>query len=190
MGRAPRFHNPAGLHHVTNRGNDRRDIFVDGADFQGFLTQVHLTGRHRNWDVVSYCLMPNHIHLLIAASMSDLSSGMRDLSGTYVRRFNRRHGTSGHLFGGRFHAVPVTTDRQVQAVVRYIARNPVEAGLCDLPGQWQWSSYSALVGERAPDAVLALDKALGLFSPDADQARARIHDLVTAPEHLASPRFG
>ena len=190
MGRTPRLHSPSGLHHVTNRGNDRRDIFRDGADFQGFLTQVHLTGRHRGWDLLSYCLMPNHVHLLIAASVGDLSAGMRDISGAYVRRFNRRHGTSGHLFGGRFHAVPVTTDRQLAAVFRYIARNPLEAGLCTTPEAWRWSSYAALVGEAPPDAALALPKALGLFSAEATRARARIRELVAAPEHHAGMQFG
>jgi len=182
MGRAQRLQSTAHLHHVTNRGNDRRDIFADEADFQGFLTQANLTGRHRGWALLSYCLMPNHVHLLIDAPVEDLSAGMRDLSGAYVRRFNRRHGTSGHLFGGRFHAVPVTTDQQIAAVVRYIARNPVEANLCSTPEQWRWSSYAALIGVRTPDAALALSRTLSLIGRDAREARARIRQLVEAAD--------
>jgi len=190
MGRAPRIASPARLHHVTNRGNDRRTIFVDDADFQGFLTQAHVTGRHRRWSLLSYCLMPNHVHLLIDATVDDLSAGMRDLSGAYVRRFNRRHGTSGHLFGGRFHSVPVTSDRQLTAVVRYIARNPVEAGLCNCPEDWQWSSYAALIGDRPPDAALALDAALRLVGSNADNARRRIRALATVPSAGGDAQFG
>jgi len=161
-----------------NRGNNRRDIFLDDADFTAFLSQMASTGRHHDWSILAYCLMPNHFHLLVEADIGDLSDGMRDLTGTYARRFHRRHGTRGHLFGGRFRAVPVLDDRQVAAVVRYVETNPVAAGLSPTAGDWPWNSCSALLGQRPPDGCLAPARLWRLLGHDEEAGRTLLEQLI------------
>jgi len=179
MGRSHRGAVPANLHHVTARGNDRRAIFRDSADYDGFLTQLHRVGQHHHWSTLAYCLMPNHIHLLIGSTIDAVSRGMRDLTGPYARRFHRRHGTSGHLFGGRFHAVPVIDDRQRTAVVRYVALNTVEAALCTDPVDWEWSSFAASIGCRGPHACLDVAALWGMEDGDPKAAQRRLRQLAT-----------
>ena len=89
--------------------------------------------------------MDNHLHLLVETPTSDLTCGMQRIHGEYAQAFNGRHKQSGHLFQGRFEAVPVDDDTQLWAVIRYIAQNPVEAGLCEEPETWPWSSHAAIV---------------------------------------------
>lgn len=166
MGRARRDAGGCLIQHITARGNDRRDIFIDDADYRGFLAALGKVAEDHHWRTLAYCLMPNHIHLVVGADVDALSGGMRDLLGRHARRFHRRHGTSGHLFGGRFHNVPVTDDRQVAAVVRYVARNPVTAGLCQDHGDWPWSSYGPSVGDSPPPAFLDVTWLWSLIARD------------------------
>ena len=161
------------------RGNNKKPIFRDGADHEALLTGIAGIGAHHSWRTLSYCLMPNHFHLLIEASVPDLSAGMRDLLGTYARRFNRRHGRSGHVFGGRFRAVPVLDDRQVAAVVRYIALNPVVAGLCSDPAIWPWGSFGASMGAQPIHPSLSLDRLWELLGGTEPGGRALLGALVT-----------
>jgi hypothetical protein len=90
--------------------------------------------------------MPNHLHLLIETPQPNLGRGMQRLHGDYGRWFSDRRGKAGHVFQGRYGAVRVQDDRQLWAVAAYIARNPVEAGLCEVPEAWRWSSHRATAG--------------------------------------------
>ena len=103
-----------------------------------------------SWRCLTYCLMSNHMHLLVETPEPNLGSGMQRLHGGYAFAFNRRHGRSGHLFERRYEAVPVTTDEQLWSTVRYIAHNPVEAGMCATPEDWPWSSHASIVDGSAP----------------------------------------
>ncbi|HYH91099.1 MAG TPA: transposase [Solirubrobacteraceae bacterium] len=131
------------MHHVYARGNAQQPIYLDDVDrltYLGLLGRViGLTG----WCCLAYCLMDNHVHLLVETPRPNLGVGMQDLHGRYGRRFNDRHDRSGHLFQGRFGAKRVTRDVQLWATVRYIAMNPVNAGLCHRPDQWRWGSAGA-----------------------------------------------
>jgi putative transposase len=85
--------------------------------------------------------MTNHYHLIVHTPTESLALGMQRLNGTYARRFNGRHGFEGHLFERRYDARYVDSERQLQATVRYVAMNPVRAGLCESPADWQWSNF-------------------------------------------------
>ena len=106
--------------------------------------------RIRNWRCLAYCLMPNHVHLLVETPGANLGIGMQWLHGLYAQTFNERHGRSGHLFQGRYGSVRVTTDAQLWMLVRYLAVNPVRAELCARPADWRWSSHGALAGSSDP----------------------------------------
>ncbi|MET0615996.1 MAG: transposase, partial [Thermoleophilaceae bacterium] len=150
MARKPREDVADGISHVFARGNDRRVIYRDDTDRQTYLRFLARAVRQFRWGVLAYCLMPNHVHLLIETPLANLGAGMRWLHGLYAREFNDRHGRSGHLFQGRYGSVRVNSDEQLWGVAAYIAMNPVEAGLCDAPEDWEWSSHAATVRGRGP----------------------------------------
>jgi REP element-mobilizing transposase RayT len=120
------------------------------------------------WACHSYCLMTNHFHLLIETQDESLSAGMQRLNGEYAQSFNRRHGSVGHLFQDRFFSVMVEDEAHGLEVIRYIANNPVEAGLCREPEDWRWSSHAAALGRRRAPDFLTSSWVLGQRSPARD----------------------
>jgi REP element-mobilizing transposase RayT len=132
-------------YHLTSRGTDRRDVFLDDDDRQRFVLRLGAACTKRVVSCLGYCLMGNHVHLVVRGEAQSVSACMRDVLGGHAQFFNRRHARTGHLFGGRFHDVHVATDRQLSAVLRYVALNPVRAGLVTVPEAWPWSSYAALL---------------------------------------------
>ena len=93
------------------------------------------------WRVHAYCLMSNHFHLLFETPKPNISSGMQRLKCGYAEYFNGRHSLEGHLFKQRFGSRLIETERHWLETLRYIALNPVRAGLCEHPSDWPWSSF-------------------------------------------------
>lgn len=137
------------LHHITSRGNNRGDIFVDDQDrlqFLAFLAETVIRfGRH----LYSWVLMTNHFHLEVETPEANLSRGMHWLNGRYAQWFNPRHGRCGHLFQRRFEAKLIEGESYLLEVAGYIVLNPVRAGMVDRPEAYRWSSYRATVGLEA-----------------------------------------
>ena len=94
--------------------------------------------------------MGNHVHLLVETPDANLEKGMQSLHGGYAQRMNQRHGTKGALFESRYGCVVMENDAQLWMAIRYIALNPVEAGLCTHAEDYEWSSYGHVVGCEAP----------------------------------------
>jgi len=111
-----------------------------------FCTQLIRTIVRMDWVCRAFCFMTTHYHLLLDAPAETLQPGMQRLNGLYARAFNLRHGRSGHLFGERYYNVMVESDQHMLGLLRYIALNPVEAGLCAKPSDWYWGSYRDCVG--------------------------------------------
>src|SRR3954451_17302935 len=141
MPRKPREEVAGGIHHVYGRGNNRRLLYLDDVDREGYLALLRVVVARQGWRCLSYCLMSNHVHLLIETPEPNLGDGMRRLHGDFARGFNRRHGISGHVFQGRFGSKPLKDDGHLWTTAAYIAANPVEAGLCAAPEGWRWSSH-------------------------------------------------
>jgi REP element-mobilizing transposase RayT len=139
MPRKPRQECEGGVFHVYARGNARSAIFVDDADRLAYLRLLGRAVKHWRWVLHAFCLMPNHVHLLLETPQANLGRGMQQLHGMYARDFNDRHGRPGHLFQGRYGAVLIRDDHQLEVVKAYIRLNPVTAGLCDAPDDWPWS---------------------------------------------------
>ena len=135
------------MFHITSRGNRRQAIYRDDLDRELFLRLFRGVARRQRWKSRAYCLMTNHFHLVIETPTESLSKGMHQLNGVYARKFNERHILDGHLFEGRFRSSTVESEEHFEEVLRYIALNPVRAGLCEHPSDWPWSSFQG-VGRR------------------------------------------
>ena len=147
MARLPRL-TIAGLpHHVIQRGNDRRAIFVDEADRERYLVTLRDIAGAARLAVHAYVLMPNHVHLLATPQAAgDVGRVVQALGRRYVRWFNDRHARTGALFEGRYRSTVVEADRYLLACMRYVELNPVRAGLAAQPGEFQWSSHRHHIG--------------------------------------------
>ena len=139
-----------GIFHVFARGNAKEAIYVDDADREVYLRILGRVIKKRSWRCLAYCLMENHVHLLLETPNANLAVGMQSLHGVYAQTFNARHDRVGHLFQGRYGAVRITTDSQLWTTARYIALNPVAAGLCTRPAEWRWGSYCAIGAGMPP----------------------------------------
>lgn len=107
MSRPLRLEYAGALYHVTARGNERKAIYREEADFEMYLGVLAEVCKRFNWVIHSYCLMTNHYHLLVETPDGNLSQGMRQLNGVYTQRFNRKYQRVGHLYQGRYKAILV-----------------------------------------------------------------------------------
>jgi putative transposase len=149
MPRRPRADLEPGIHHVYARGNNRERIFASDRDRRAYLARLAESVAKCHWSCLAYCLMDNHVHLLLETSVPNLAAGVRAVHGPYAQAYNRRNRRTGHLFEHRFGSVRVEDDAQFWMVLGYIGRNPVEAGLCARAGDWEWSSFGAVARRRA-----------------------------------------
>jgi putative transposase len=136
---ARRIEVPGGIHHVTARGNLRRRLFYDERDYRFFLLQLGDAERRFGWERYATCLMPNHAHLLVRTPEANLGAGMLLLNGSYARYFNVRNQTAGHVYEGPYRSKLVAEDEHLLETLRYIALNPVRAGLVSDWTQWPWT---------------------------------------------------
>jgi REP element-mobilizing transposase RayT len=147
MAGAPRGHLDSGIYHVTTRTAGPIPMFDDDDDRTQYCRLLHRLPQKSPLSIRMFCLMGTHVHLLLEThEENSLQGGMRWLNWYYAFWFNRKHGRSGHLFGRRYWCRHVETTGHLLNAVRYIARNPVRAGLCELVEEWPWSSYRGCVG--------------------------------------------
>jgi putative transposase len=139
---------PGHYYHLYNRGNNHQLIFFERENYLYFLRQL----RHRltsdSLDVIAYCLMPNHYHLLVCLKTEDLPGLMQPFVLAYTKAINKRYGRVGSLFQGRYQAIHVDSKAYLLNLSRYIHLNPVKAELVDKPEEWEFSSYPEYTGLR------------------------------------------
>jgi REP element-mobilizing transposase RayT len=170
MARQRRIFAPGLLYHVIARGNQRRATFLDDADYRAYLRRLALYRERYHVRLHAYCLMPNHVHLLVRTAETPLAKFMQGLQQSYTQRFNRVHDTVGHLFQGRYRAIVCDSERYLLVLVRYIHLNPVRAGLAAQPEDYPYSGHRAYLGQPGPGLI---DPApvLGLLGGAAAYAR-------------------
>jgi len=149
MARRPRPLAPGLLYHIIARGNQRQKTFLDPTDYQAYLDRLAKYRQQHRVTLHAYCLMPNHVHLLLETSSVPLPKFMQGLKQSYTQFFNRRHRKVGHLFQGRYHAIVCEKDRYLLALVRYIHLNPVRAGLVRQPDRYPYSGHGCYLAGRA-----------------------------------------
>lgn len=159
MGRIP---SESGFYHVTARGNGRQVIFETDNDRLTFLTLTSEAKRKHNVAVIAWCLMSNHVHLLLKDDSNQLSKMMHSLLGGYASYFNRTYGNIGHVFQDRFNSTPIESDSYLLETVRYIHNNPAKAGICAIE-DYPWSSFHEyVVGSTLTDTSLVMEMCGGL----------------------------
>jgi putative transposase len=178
MGRPHRIEVPGGGYHLISRGSNREPIYWTDDDRWLFLRLVGIVSVKYAWTVLAYCLMTNHYHLVIQIADGGLSDGMQWLNGTHSRITNGRNGRSAHLFRNRFRSHLAESDAHLLRACRYVVLNPVRAGLCAHPDEWQWSSYRATAGLDPRPGFLADGELLRRFASSTNEARRLYADFV------------
>ena len=153
MPRPPRPIDEGLVYHAIDRGNNRQRVFSDVGDFEAFLKAMADLKERKRFELYGYCLMDNHIHLLLRPVESSISRIMQSLLVSHTQRYHRFHQSGGHVWEGRFKSPVVQDDDHLLAVLRYIEANPVRAGLVKRRGQYRWSSFAAH-GQGRDDALL------------------------------------
>lgn len=149
MGYPPRDELPGAYYHVGTRGNNQRDIYTDDRSRLIFLLQLQLLCRRYGWQIVAYCLMINHYHLVMRIGHKGLSRGMQSLNSGYAHAFNQRAERRDHLFGRRFWSRELADLDDVIGTCVYVDLNPTRS--FDIaPQDWRWSGYRATIGLDGP----------------------------------------
>lgn len=149
MARKARLHVPGGVYHAMLRGNDGQDIFFAKGDRRRFQDLIAEGTERFGYRVHGFCLMTNHVHLVLQIGDVPLSRAMHNLAFRHARFVNARRGRVGHLFEGRYKALLVEADSYLLELVRYVHLNPVRAGLVEDPADWPWSGHRAYLGREA-----------------------------------------
>jgi putative transposase len=173
MPRAPRLDAPRALHHIITRGIERRRIFCSRSERLEFLDRLAPLVLGSRASLAAWCVMGNHLHLLLRTGAMPLSHLMNRLLGGYARRFNMRHQRVGHLFQGRFKSTVVEDDPYLLELVRYIHLNPLRARIVpdlDTLAHYPWSGHAVLMGTREYSAQ-DTRAVLGLFASEPAPAR-------------------
>lgn len=167
MPRKPRIEYAGAVYHVMSRGNRQEAIFRDNKDREIFLDTLEEACDKTGWVVHAFVLMGNHYHLLLETPHANLVAGMKWVQGTYTQRFNARHKLWGHLFQGRYKALPVESDSgdYFSVLSSYIHLNPARAKLFDLKNgklsDFPWSSYPLYLRPSKRPQWLRVDRVLG-----------------------------
>jgi len=153
MPRLAREKSNSEIYHVMLRGLDKRDIFLEKTDYQRFLKAIQKAKEKSAFDIYAYCLMTNHVHILIKSESEDVGDVLRRIAVSYAMYHNYKYGRIGHLFQNRFKSEPVGNDRQFLSVLRYIHQNPLKAGLVSNLASYPWSSYFEYIGSDEMNIV-------------------------------------
>jgi putative transposase len=182
--RPPRLEFPDAVYHVTCRGNERRPVFRDDVDREQYLDRLRHYRTRLRFRLLAYCLMSNHVHLVLRSGDVPLSRIMGPLLSSYAQWFNRRHERTGHLFQDRYKAFLVQEGRYFVSLVRYVHRNPVQAKLVTDARDYPWSSDRFFRAGKGP-SWMDLDEALSNLARDRRAATRRYSELVDGPERQA-----
>jgi putative transposase len=178
MARIARVVVPGALHHVTQRGNNRQDVFVADSDRSFYLGLLRKRAKQEGLEVLGYCLMTNHVHLLVRPEDAEsLASTLGRTHFIYAQRFNIKFSRSGHLWQARFYSCPAE-DGALLAIMRYMEQNPVRAGIVGRAWEYPWSSAAFHVGKGESSGLI--DSASWSREVDPDDWRKLLEQLEDA----------
>ena len=166
MPRKARVVSKTNIYHVMLRGVNQQIIFEDEQHFRYFISILSMCRDICGYTIFAYCLMNNHIHLLMEEGTEPLSIVFKRICDRYVYWYNHKYERMGHLFQDRFRSEPVETERYFLIVIRYIFQNPVKAGIVEHPEDYPWSSYRTMLGMN-DDKMTDIRRTLAYFRGNA-----------------------
>ena len=164
-------------YHIYNRGNNRQLIFFEQANYIYFLRQLRNHLITNGVDIIAYCLMPNHYHLLVYLKTYRFSKLMQSFTLSYVKAIGKRYHRVGSLFQGRFQAIHVDREEYLLHLTRYIHLNPVSAKIVEKAEHWEFSSYQEYIDLRR-ESVAKIDEVRSQFQ-SAEAYRYFLEDLTS-----------
>jgi len=179
MSRPLRIQYPDAWYHVMNRGRRGEEIFEGKKDYNAFIDLLKDVVEDYNVNIAAYCLMSNHYHLLIQTPEANISRSMRHLNGVYTQRYNRFHNCDGQLFRGRYKCILIDADSYLLELVRYIHRNPLEAGMVKDLSEYTWSSHNGYLSGAKKWDWLHKNYILSLFSKNKAKSIRRYKEFVS-----------
>ena len=174
MPRQPRTLSESGYYHIVSRGIGKQILFEEEKDYQRYLETLERFISENSLELIAYCLMENHVHLLVHAE-EGLERAMKQIAVSYAYYFNTKYDRTGHLFQDRYMSEPIEDERYLLAAIRYIHNNPQKAGICRRD-QYQWSSWHEYVGsgnlvstEMVLELIGGIDRFLEFSASDAPE---------------------
>ena len=180
MPRQARMKGEFSTYHIIQRGNDKKEIFLSDIDKRKFIGIMEKMKDKYNFIIYAYCLMDNHIHLLINDNGNDISKLIKSINVSYVVYFNRRYKRCGHLFQNRFISDIIAEDTHLLEVSKYIHNNPVKAKMVQAPEDYCWSSFYAYLNNLSD--IVDVDTILGHISNIRNRAISEYKRYVTLQE--------
>jgi len=153
MARRPRLFAAGVLYHVIVRGNQRQKTFTSESDYQAYIERLARYRKKYGYVLHAYCLMPNHVHLLVESAKPPLAKFMQGLQQSYSQYFNLKHHKSGHVFEGRYKAIICQRDEYLLELIRYIHLNPVRAGMVNAPEQYRYCGHHTYLQGEATEII-------------------------------------
>jgi len=179
MARKARRQSESGIYHIVMRGINRQDIFHDEEDYWRFLETLTRAKPDNNFELHGFCLMSNHVHLLIQERDEVVPKIMQRIGTRYAWWYNHKYERSGHVFQGRYGSECVEDDEYLLTVIRYIHNNPVKAGMVSKPEDYRWSSINVYYGKHQyPAGLTDTSFILGIVAPEPAQAIRRFREFM------------
>ena len=147
MPRQARRNSESGIYHIMLRGINQQQIFEDEEDGFRFLETLSKYKEQCGYEIYAYCLMGNHVHILLKEGKENLTLVLKRIAGSYVYWYNWKYRRCGHLFQDRFKSEPVEDDAYFLTVIRYIHQNPIKAGICKNIDGYKFSSYNEYINK-------------------------------------------
>jgi REP element-mobilizing transposase RayT len=183
MPRAARRKSETGIYHIMLRGVNKQDLFEDDTDRLEFLDTLFRYKQTSDIELYAYCLMSNHVHLLLKEKGQNTSTYVKQISSGYVYYFNSKYARTGHLFQERYKSEPVEDDDYFLIVLRYIHQNPVQANIVSSVEEYKWSSYKDYLNRKRIDYELAMNL-FKAYSKDSLKEFIRYNNLKNQDECL------
>jgi len=169
---------PGIISHITQRAAGKEPLFLEDADYLFMVWLLKEIAQNYSLKFYSFCLMPNHVHLLLSPEEKNLYDAMRDLFSRYAMKFNRKYQRKGHLFGGPYRQSVCFDNNYFLAVSLYIHLNPVKALIVADPIEYRWSSIGLYYNENAPKSFVDPCLILNLLSQHKEDGRRKYRTLL------------
>lgn len=181
MPRQPRRKSHSKVYHCMLRGINKQDIFFEEKDYLEFQNIIKKTKENFLYQLYSYVLMPNHIHLEIKDESQELSQIIHSMATSYAIYFNKKYQRVGHVFENRFQSKNVENSYYILNLVRYIHQNPIKAGIAKME-EYKWSSYSEYFEKtkvKEDNKLVDTERILEMFSTEKEQGRKEFFEFNT-----------